>query len=182
MKKALLALMLTAAALGLLCPAVAEETPRVVLYTYYRQMGWGDRVEIGWVDEAGDVWLLTGHDEEMRWPYAPDAQLERLAACPDANRLGALPVEERNELLSLAAAVQPQEGKPVPAACDAGTEYSYAVQYGESGEAQSVLLGMSGDDRFENADPAAQRLYACLRLLFPQVTCYTGVMGPSGTP
>ena len=70
-----------------------------------------------------------------------------------------------------------------PAANDAGTESSYAVRYDGSGNPMPVLLGMSGDDCFENADANAQALYLGLRSLFPQVTSYAysyGGMGPQG--
>ena len=63
---------------------------------------------------------------------------------------------------------------------DAGTERSYAVQYDNEEQAHCILLGMSGDDCFENTDPDAQALYLYLRTMFPQVTCYGGDMGPRG--
>ena len=154
--------------------------PRVILYTYYRQMGWGDRVQIGCVDEEGGLWLCAGHDASLHWPYQTDEQLARLQARGEWEQAGTLSFDGLFTLTGLVSAVPDQGSKSRPAACDAGTEYSYAVQYGKDGAPRCLLLGMSGDDCFENTDPGAQALYLCLRRLFPQVTCYGDGMGPAG--
>ena len=154
--------------------AAGQDTP--LLYTCYRQMGWGDSVQIGWIDREGGLWLLTGHDSSLRWPYKTEEQLAYLRSCRDAVRMGTLTREDLFDLRGMAASVQAREVRPVGAACDAGTERSYAVK--EDGTC--VLLGMSGDDMYENTDPTAQALYWTLRQLFPQVRCYGGTMGPAG--
>ena len=44
-------------------PGYADKPPvRPILYTYYRQLGWGDSVQIGYVDSNGDLWALKGND------------------------------------------------------------------------------------------------------------------------
>ena len=153
---------------------------QIILYTYYRQMGWGDRVQIGCVDANGCLWLLTGYDSKLQWPYQTEKQLEYLQASHDMELVGRLDSEELFDLKSLVISTEDQGHASHPVANDAGSERSYAVQYGSEDQAHSILLGMSGDDCFENFDPDAQALYHYLRLLFPQVTCYGGGMGPKG--
>lgn len=175
----LIALCLTAA----LVPFARGEgtaLPRVILYTYYRQMGWGDRVQIGCVDEKGGLWLRTGQDASLRWPYQTGEQLSQMQSRGEWEQTGALSFDDLFALKGLVSAVPDRGNESRPAACDAGVEYSYAVQYGPDGAPRCLLLGMSGDDCFENADPNAQALYLYLRRLFPQVTCYGGGMGPAG--
>lgn len=161
----------------------AESDPsRIILYTYYRQMGWGDRVQIGSLDEEGVVRTLTGFDSDLKWTYKPEEQLEYLSQTEKFTAEGTLSYSDLFALKSLIYSVEDQGSRSVPAANDAGTEKSYAVRYNTDGTAECILLGMSGDDYFENFDPNAQSLYLQLRLLFPNVTCYayqTG-MGPQG--
>ena len=160
---------------GMIIPAAGsteEDTPRIILYTYYRQMGWGDRVQIGCVDEDGVIRTLTGSDSDLKWPYKPEEQLEYLS---QTDKLTAEGTMEHNDLFSvksLVYSVEDQGSKTVPAANDAGTEKSYAVRYSEDGTPEFILLGVSGDDVFENFDPNAQSLYRTLRLRFPGVTSY----------
>lgn len=169
--------------IGLL-PALAEapaKPERVILYTYYRQLGWGDRVQVGCVDEKGGLWFLAGHDGQLHWPYGPEKQLEYLAACSQLEYLGALDRDGLEDLKSLVSTADDAETQMQPAACDAGTEFSFAVRWDRSGEAAVVRLGMSGDDLLENPDPNATALYFWLRRQFPAVTSYAGVpgMGPA---
>ena len=185
MKKAFCFIMVVGMILGAAGWAWAEgaEAPamsRVILYTYYRQMGWGDRVQIGCVDDAGVLWLLTGYDGSLKWPYQTDDQLAYLQSSGTLKAVGRLSSDDLFSLESLVFSTEDQGQKSYPAACDAGTEKSYAVRYDRDGEAQCILLGMSGDSWFENCDPDAQALYRYLRLMFPQVTCYGGTMGPAG--
>ena len=181
MKKICLWLMLLML-LGTVFPGAAEtdQNRRVILYTYYRQVGWGDRVQIGYVDAQGGAWLLTGSDGTLQWPYTQEDQLAYLKASGDFVRVDMLSSDERFDLNSLILSAEDQGSQSHPVACDAGTEKSFAVSYDENGEAQCILLGMSGDDCFENTDPNAQALYLRLRQLFPQVTSYGGIMGPAG--
>lgn len=163
--------------------AAAPKAPaprQTILYTYYRQAGWGDRVQIGCVDADGGMWLLTGYDSALKWPHETKEQLDYLRTAGHMESVGQLGSEELFELKSLIISTADQGHASHPAANDAGTEYSYAVQYDRDGQACCVLLGMSGDDCFENFDPNAQALYLYLRQSFPQVTCYGGSMGPIG--
>ena len=162
--------------------AEAAERPRMILYTFYRQVGWGDAVQIGCVDEKGGLWTAEGHDADLKWPYRTEEQLAWLASSPALRQAERLDREELFNLRSLVSASPDQGEKAVPAANDAGTERSVAVYWNGKGEHTCVLLGMSGDDMFENTDPNAQALYLRLRQLFPKVTCYAGHegMGPRG--
>ena len=160
-------------------PASAQKSPRPILYTYYRQMGWGDRIELGYVDTVGDLWALNGHDAKLHWPYDTEEQIQFLAD-HEFEHIGRMEYEDLFDLKSLVLAAEKDEGAPYSAACDAGTQYTYAVRYDKDGNAEPVLLGMSGDSCFENTDPNAQGLYLAARRLFPNVTCYAGLMGPVG--
>ena len=173
--------------LGVSAPAQANadgaEIPRIMLYTCYRQLGWGDSIQVGCVDERGGVWLLTGNDSDLHWPSSPSEQLSYLTSCGILARQGRLNDADLYDMKSLVSACPDMGSGSWPAANDAGTESSYAVRYDGSGNPMPVLLGMSGDDCFENADANAQALYLGLRSLFPQVTSYAysyGGMGPQG--
>ncbi|MCR5090065.1 MAG: hypothetical protein K6C08_11215 [Oscillospiraceae bacterium] len=179
MKKTILAVLLVLSML-LPCSVCAESGPsHPILYTYYRQMGWGDRVELAYVDSSGGLWFLDGYDSGLRWPYDPEDQIRFLKENEFEN-LGRLDQDDLFDLKSLIRSVEIFDGSPQPAACDAGTEYSYAVRYDRDGNPEPVLLGMSGDDMLENPDPNAQGLYLAAHQLFPGVTCYGGSMGPVG--
>ena len=160
-----------------------SDPPRIILYTYYRQMGWGDRVQIGSVDENGAVRFLSGNDGDLKWPYNPEEQLAYLSDFEKFETVRELKHDDLFAMESLVYDVEDQGSKSTPAANDAGTEKSYAIRYSKEGEPTFILLGMSGDDFFENTDPNAQSLYLRLRLLFPGVTTYAYDslgMGPKG--
>ncbi len=160
-----------------------SDPPRIILYTFYRQMGWGDRVQIGSIDEDGIIRVLVGNDSNLKWPYKPEEQLEYLSQTEKFTEKSTLIHDDSFALSSLVFAVEDQGSASVPAACDAGTEKSYAVRYSKEGEPTFILLGMSGDDMFENTDPNAQALYLMMRKLFPEVTTYAYDdlgMGPRG--
>ncbi len=179
MKKTLIAVVLVLSIL-LPCSAYAKSVPvRPVLYTYYRQVGWGDRLEIAYVDSEGELWTLDGYDSELHWPYTAEEQILFLEENGFENQ-GRLAYDEFFDLKSLIHSVKAFDGPSQPAAEDAGTERSYAVRYDRDGNPEPVLLGMSGDDMFENPDPNAQGLYLAVHKLFPGVTCYGGPMGPAG--
>lgn len=161
--------------------AAESAAPRVILYTYYRQMGWGDRVQIGWLDEDGNVRLITGYDSSLKWPYKPEEQLAYLEKTAEGSEEEPLRHDDLFSIKSLVYSVEDQGSKAIPAANDAGTEKSYAVRYSVDSEPEIILLGMSGDDWFENIDPNAQALYLLLRRMFPAVTSYAyGPIGPVG--
>ena len=162
---------------------IAENTQmgRILLYTYYRQVGWGDLVQIGCIDDTGTLWYGTGSDSKLKWPYGTSAQLEYLKGTDiliPQNKLGS---DVLFQIESLVSSAEKQDCPSEGVASDAGDEYSYALQYDREGNPDWVLLGLSGDDRSENTDPNAQALYRYLRILFPNVTtyAYTG-MGPQG--
>ena len=163
--------------LGVSAPAQANADgagiSRIILYTSYRQVGWGDSIQVGCVDERGGVWLLTGNDSDLHWPVSPSEQLSYLSSCGILARQGRLNDADLYDIMSLVSACPDMGSASWPAANDAGTESSYAVRYDGSGNPMPVLLGMSGDDCFENADANAQALYLSLRSLFPQVTSYS---------
>lgn len=177
MKKLLSALLMLALCFTL---AHAESDTRIILFTVYQQMGWGDRVEIGCVDEKGSLWTLNGSASKLNWPYGVEEQLEFLRTTRLKDRAGKLDSDELFDLKSLVYSAEPMDVKPVPAANDAGTETSWAVTYDRDGNAKPVKLATSGDDVYENTSPDAQALYVYLRQLFPKVTCYGGTMGPAG--
>ena len=160
--------------------AEADSIPRIILYTCYQQAGWGDQVQVGCVDENGGLWLLTGNDSDLEWPYKRDEQLAYLQTCAALDQTGELRSGVLFDLKGLIASVEDQGSHSHPVAEDAGTECSYAVQYDRDGAVSCVLLGMSGDSCFENFDPNAQALYQRLRQLFPQVRSFGGNMGPAG--
>ena len=161
-------------------PADASLPRRILLYTCYRQLGWGDSVQIGCVTDDGRLWLAVGNDSELKWPYPAEEQLEYLQTSDALEQIGQLNSEELFDLKGLILSTEDQGQASQPAANDAGTERSYAVQYDPEDSARCILLGMSGDDRFENTDPNAQALYLFLRRSFPQVVSYGGTMGPAG--
>lgn len=158
--------------------AAAPERPGMILLTVYQQMGWGDRIDVGCVDEEGGVWTMTGSASSLGWPGGIEAQLSYLHDTPHLERIGEFDSDELFDLKGLIACTEAQPVKASPVANDAGTEISYAIRYADAPEA--VRLGMSGDDVYENTDPNAQALYALLRRLFPNVTCYGDTMGPAG--
>ena len=161
--------------LGILAPAQAER-PKIILYTAYRQMGWGDAVQIGAVDENGGLWAVIASDAELKWPYGWEEQIKYLRSTENLTEAGALTHAELFDLKSLIASVKAMEGKPVGWMCDAGTEASWAVRYDREANTEAILLGMTGDSLLENTDPNAQALYLKLRMLFPFVRCYAGEM------
>ena len=61
MKRVILTLL---ALLLILNPAMAESERTILLYTDYEQLGWGDALQIGWVDSEGGMWLWEGHASE----------------------------------------------------------------------------------------------------------------------
>ena len=149
MKKAccmMLILLLTAGVLPASCAGTRNSSSpgEVILYTCYRQTGWGDRVQIGCVDGDGGLWLLTGYDSELQWPEDPEEQLSFLASCRRMENAGKLSSDDLFELKSLISGTEDQGRAAHPSAEDAGTEKSWAVQRNADGTAQWILLGVSG--------------------------------------
>ncbi len=164
--------------IGILGSAQAER-PSIILYTAYRQVGWGDAVQIGAIDIDGGLWTARGYDSELKWPYGWENQIAYLQTSDFLAEAGKLTNDDLFALKSLVSTVSAPEGKPSGWMCDAGTESSYALRYDREGNAEAILLGMTGDDFLENTDPNAQALYLKLRLLFPFVRCYAGEISES---
>ncbi len=164
--------------------AAAESSePRMILYTWYRQIGEDDRIEIGSVDEAGVIRTFSGVYSEAGWPSETAEQLEYLSQTEKFNEEGTTSSDELFALKSLISAVENQEYIPTYTnILDGGIEESRAVRYSRDGEAETILLGMSGEVLFENTDPNAQALYKRLRSLFPGVPsdAYDPGLGPEG--
>lgn len=170
MKKILTAIMAAMLLLGLAAAACAE-TPDIVLVTVYEQMGWGDRISVGFVDRKGGLWVLEGSASELKWPYAPEEQIAYLLQSEQKVQVGQLSADDRFALNGLIECAEPQEPDPQGWACDAGTQRSYAV-LNQDGQTEIMMLGITGDDMWENTDVNAQALFAHLRRLFPNVRCY----------
>lgn len=164
--------------------AAAESADsRIILYTYFWQIGEDDRLVIGTLDENGMLRTLSGIFSEMNWPAQVAEQLEYLSHTEKFEIKGNLSSQERFAIKSLIYEVQPQEGKAVyTGILDGGTEESYAIDYSIEGEPEFILLGKSGQELFENTDPNAQALYLRLRTLFPDVPndAYDPGLGPEG--
>ena len=186
MKKVCSWMILVMLVASMMLPVCAEAlgrtvtVPRIILFTFYRQVGWGDRVQIGCVDENGGIWAGVGFDSEFKWPYMAEEQLAYLQSGKNLEKIGQMDSSKLFDLKGLVESVPDQGQKAYPVANDAGTEKSYAVQYDREGKASFILLGMSGDDCFENLDPNAQALYKTLRELVPVVMSYSAPMGPGG--
>ncbi len=157
---------------------------RIILLTEYCQEGWGDRIQVGCLDENGCLFGLEGADSTLHWPGDPEAKRTRLAAEGALRFLGRLDSEDRRAVGSLIAGVVNQDGKVGSSGgCDMGTECTWAFRFGKDETVEEILLGASGDGFYENTDPGAQALYARARSWFPYVWCYaygTEGIGPQG--
>ena len=173
MRKWMLMAVFTVITVWLTVPVQAER-PRIILYTAYRQVGWGDAVQIGCIDDEGGLWAANGYDSELSWPYGWEKQIVYLQTADSLTEMGKLSREDLSAMKSLISSVPTPEGRPAGWMCDAGTESSYAVRYDRQGNAEAVLLGMTGDDFLENTDPGAQSLYRKLHNRFPFVRSYCG--------
>ncbi len=162
---------------------MADSAPRIILYTFYTQLGWDDFVEIGSLDEKGMIRTLSGNPSDLGWPSEPEARQEYLRHTEKFSVEGTVKFNKLFSIKSLINCVENQERNPVYAADDAGTEESYAVRYSKDGEPTFILLGISGETKFENTDTNAQALYLLLRQLFPGITDFAydeDRMGPAG--
>ena len=156
---------------------------RPILYTWYWVIGEGDDLQIGWLDEKGNLYTLSGMFSEMNWPYEAKDQLEYLSRTENFSSAGTLTSDELFAVKSLIYDAEKQERNTVSNAEDAGTEESYAVRYTAEGDPELILLGVSGESVFENTDPNAQSLYLRLRQMFPDVVSFAyddPLMGPKG--
>ena len=170
MKKILTVIIAAALVMGLAAAAYAE-IPDIVLVTVYEQMGWGDEISVGFVDEDGGLWTLEGSASGLNWPYAPEEQVAYLLRSEQKVQVGRLSADDRFDLNGLIECAEPQQPAPCAWACDAGTQRSYAVRNRDD-RPEIMMLGITVDDIWENTDANAQALFAHLRRLFPNVRCY----------
>lgn len=170
MKKIWIAIMTVMLMTGLAATGSAE-TPDIILVTVYEQMGWGDRISVGFVDEDGGLWTLEGSASALGWPRAPEEQVAYLLRTGQKVQAGRLSQDDLFDMKGLIACAETRKPEPQGWACDAGTQRSYAV-ISRDGQTEIMTLGITGDDIWENTDANAQALFAHLRGLFPGVRCY----------
>lgn len=169
----------------LLCSAsmaAGGDTPRIILYTCYQNVfPDGVTLEAGCVDEEGNLWTIEETIQDADWSAPMDKYLASLLADGKMTNAGQMGWDELFELNSLIVSVEDQGNETEAVSEGGGGECSYALIYAEDEPVQRILLGVSGDSRFENTDPNAQALYLQLRNLFPGVTNYFGSdAGPAG--
>ena len=184
MKKTLAILLtLTLTVFCLLDPALAETSKQrsIILMTEYQQMGWGETFQFGAIDRDGTLWGYSSSTREDI-PYQADALLAWAESDGRLEALGTVPRDALTEIISLVETVPAQEVVSHSGACDAGVHTSYAIRKDRDGQAEIIVLGMAGDDTYENTDPAAQSLYESLLTLFRNVTSFAGdaYIAPAG--
>ena len=174
----LMAVLLSAVSLA----AEEKETQRIILYTCYQNVfPDGVALEAGCVDEEGNLWIYSGTIPDRDHSVPMDEYLATLIAEGTMTNAGQMSWDDLFELNSLIFSVEDQGAETEAVFEGGGAESSYAVVYIGDEPAQRILLGVSGDSRFENTDPNAQALYLRLRELFPDVTNYFGGdAGPRG--
>lgn len=176
----LLAFMLPAAALnGTAC--AAEEAAKPLLVTWYRQQGWGSKMQAGYLDDRGDLWFGALADASGLSFKTPEAVVAYFCENGLFERAGEVDSMRMAELESMITPLDEDAVEQVGCANDAGTEYSYAFQNSEDGT-ETILLGTSGDRGMANGNENAQALYFELRALFPDVTSYAGWTGMGPEP
>ena len=170
----------------LLSASAAAETSapasQVVLYTYY-QAAEEDRLEIGCIDRKGNLYSLSGSGSDLQWPASAKDQPAWFTSRTDFTRLGSVKQAYRDRIRNLLTTVRDHGTQARSNPGSLGTEVSYAVRYEHDGTPVLTLLGMSGDQVFENTDPDAQSLYRVLRSVFSDVTSFAyndPDLGPSG--
>lgn len=153
--------------------ACAENTtPRsIILMTEYQQMGSGEEFQLGALDSEGNLWTYRSEtrgdipfDKEglLAWAETTDQLVEGKQISDD----------DLMDIVSLDKTVPAQEISCTSYACDAGEQTSYAIRKDRKGGMEIVVLGISGDDTYENTNPGAQSLYKTLRDLFPGVKAF----------
>lgn len=151
----------------------------VMLMSVYRQQGWGDRLQIGVIDADGGVWYAEFDEGLSDFPSDGEGRVEYVKSHAILSKYAELDNYDTERIKSILWSIEPAEVNILPAACDAGSQASYAVSYGRDGERPVITLGISGDDLYENTDPNAQELYLVLRQAFPQLISYYGTEGMS---
>ena len=141
--------------------------------TEYQQMGWGEAFQFGALDADGTLWVY-GSTTREDIPYEPEALLAWAESSDRLEAVGTISDAALTDIISLVKTVPAQKVISHSYACDAGVQTSYAVRKSRDGKAEIIVLGMAGDDTFENTDPAAQSLYKTLLSLFRSVKSYAG--------
>ena len=180
--KRISALILAAALLaGSAALADSRETPEIILFTCYTNLlPDGLRLQAGCIDDEGGLWTLDLEDADLTGCSSVGEYLTVM------HRAGKLAPAGRYEgdmfdLRGLVLCTEDRGSETEAVSEGAGGECSYAVQYDADGAAAEILLGASGDSRFENTDPNAQALYLLLRKTFPGVENYAwSDAGPQG--
>ena len=178
-KKVLMILGAILVAAVMFTSAAAEETPRPLLVTWYRQVGWGAKMQAGCLDERGALWFGELADASKLSLKTPEDVVAYFHENSLFERIGEVDAIRMTELESMITPLNEENVRQVGWANDAGTEYSYAFRNSEKG-VETILLGTSGDRGMENGDENARALYFELRSLFPGVASYAGWenMGP----
>lgn len=143
MKKILTAMIAIALLMGLSASAYAE-TPGIILVTVYEQMGWGDAISVGFVDQNVGLWTLEGSASALEWPHAPEKQIAYLLRTEQKVQVGKLLPDDTFDLKGLIECAEMRQPEPQGWACDAGTQRSYAVLNRDSGT-EIMMLGITGD-------------------------------------
>ena len=180
--KTLMLLCLAAALLAGTAAAAGSEKPRIILYTCYENLyPDGLQLQAGCVDDTGKFWTLDRMGSDYDWSVGMDEYLAGLLEAGELTPAGELKSMDLFELKSLIVSVE-DRGNETEAVCEgAGAESSYALDWDYDGNVRKVLLGVSGDSRFENTDDNARALYRLLREFFPGVENYAySDMGPQG--
>ena len=164
--------------------AFAESTQQarnIILFTEYQQMGWGEVFQFGALDADGTLWVY-GSTSRGDVPYEAEALLAWAETSDRLEAAGTVSHATLSDIISLVNTVPMQKVVTHSYACDAGTQTSYAIRKDRDGKVEIIVLGMAGDDTFENTDPAAQSLYRSLLSLFRSVKSYDGIanIAPAG--
>lgn len=153
--------------------AVSENHRTIILMTEYQQMGWGEAFQFGALDADGTLWAY-GSTTREDIPYHAEALLAWAESSDLLENMGSISSGKLSDIISLVNTVSAQKVVSHSYACDAGTYTSYAIRKDRDGKPEIIVLGMAGDDTFENTDPAAQSLYQTLLTLFRNVKSYAG--------
>ena len=167
------------------CTAAFADNPQqarnIILLTEYQQMGWGENFQFGALDDNGILWTY-GSSTREDIPYKAEALLAWAESSDRLEAAGTVSREALSDMISMVNTVTAQDVVSHSYACDAGVQTSYAIRKDRDGKAEIIVLGMAGDETFENTDPAAQSLYKSLLSLFRSVTSYAGggIIAPVG--
>lgn len=160
--------------------AAAEGQPKpgkLLLMTVYSNFAWGKpQFSFGALDENGQLWALPAGTAGAS-ADDPAGLARGLTQGGLLTPAGSVSAAELADLKSLIITAAEQEVILSPAANDAGTQRSYALKENVKGSGEYLLLGSSGDELYENTDPAAQALYGFLRKAFPNVRAFEGETG-----